>query len=282
MSGRQRVVLVVIAACALFVVAVLATVKLAGSHPQPSRVPRREAIAVTTPPPTGRLGAGGTARHRLSATEVLDGFAISYLAYLDGGSVSGLRYASITAASQVKDGGRIPGAFRDGPLRITSSGEQGSTGWSAQATVVASNRWESYPFTVQLLCEQSGWQIAQVVPVDLSTDHHIQPPVGVVVPAAGAIAARRFAVAYVNYRAGATRTPPHLGGAAARSIVQDTDSLAQTRMGRGRAAVASISFGPPSGREFAATATVRVAGRQETFSFLMVHTNRGWVCGAFL
>jgi hypothetical protein len=280
MSDRQRVALVVIAACALFVVAVLATVKLAGGHPQPSRVPRREAIAVTTPPPTG--GAGGTARHRLSATEVLNGFATSYLAYLDGGPVSGLRYASITAASQVADGGRIPAAFRDGPLRITSSGEQGSTGWSAQATVVASDRSESYPFTVQMLYEQNGWQVAQVLPVDLSTDHHIQPPVGVVVPAAGAIAARRFAVAYVNYRAGATRTPPLMGSAAGQAIVQDTDSLAQTQLPRGPAGLASIHFGPPSGREFAATATVRVAGRRETFSFLMVHTNRGWVCGAFL
>jgi hypothetical protein len=280
MSDRRHVALALGVACALFVVAVLATVKLASGHPRASRVPKREPITVPTPPPTG--GVGGTARHRLSATEVLDGFATSYLSYLDGGPVSRLRYASITAASQVADGGRIPGAFRDGPLRITSSGEQGSTGFSAQATVVASDRSESYPFTAQMLYERRGWQIAQVVPVDLSTDHHIQPSVGVVVPAAGATAARRFAVAYVNYRAGATRTPPHLGGAAARSIVQDTDSLAQTQLPRGPAGLASIHFGPPSGREFAATATVAVLGRRETFSFLMMQTQHGWVCGAFL
>ena len=57
--------------------------------------------------------------------QVLGGFALSYLAYLDGGPVSRLRYASITAASQVKDGGRIPPAFRDGALRITSSRRAG-------------------------------------------------------------------------------------------------------------------------------------------------------------
>ena len=89
--------------------------------------------------------AGGTARHRLTAAQVLAGFATSYLAYLDGGPVSGLRYASITAAAQAADGGRIPQAFRDGSLRITSTGEEGSTGWSAQATVVAGNRSESLP-----------------------------------------------------------------------------------------------------------------------------------------
>ena len=196
----------------------------------------------------------------------------------------GLRYASITAASQVADGGRIPAAFRDGPLRITSSGEEGSTGFSAQATVVVSNRSQSYPFTVQMLYEQNGWQIAQVVPVDLSTDDHIQPPVGVVIPAAGTSAARRFAVAYVNYRAGVTRNASGDRERRRQAIAQGTDSLAQTQMPRDRAALESISYGPPSSppSEFAATATVRVAGERETFSFLMVRTRGGWVCGAFL
>jgi hypothetical protein len=270
------------AAGALLVVAVLATAKLDGSHPRASVPAGREPLTVPTPPPVADRAAGGTARHRLTATQVLGGFAASYASFLDGGSVSGLRFASITAASQAADGGRIPQAFRDGSLRITSAGEEGATGWSAQATVVASNRSESYPFTVQMLYEQNGWQIAQVVPVDLSTDDHIRPPAGVVLPAAGEVAARGFAVAYVDYRAGETRTPPRMESDAARSIAQDADSLAQTRMGRGQAALESISFGPPSGGEFAATATVRVAGRRETFSFLMMQTRDGWVCGAFL
>jgi hypothetical protein len=281
-SDRRRLAVVLSAAGGLLLVAVLATAKLAGSNPRES-VPagRKQLSGAPTKPPAGRVAAGG-ARHRLSATQVLNGFAASYLTYLDGGPVSELRYASITAASQVADGGRIPGAFRDGPLRIMSAGEEGSTGWSAQATVVASNRSESYPFTVQMLYEQNGWQIAQIVPVDLSTDDHVRPSVGVIIPAAGASAARRFAVAYVNYRAGVTATPPPMGSAADRAIAQDIDSLAQTRMPRGRAELASISYGPPSTGEFAATAMVRLAGQRETFSFLMVHTQHGWVCGAFL
>jgi hypothetical protein len=282
MTGRRRLALALGAVGALLVIAVLATATLAGSNPRASVLAARGPITVPTPPPPGPVAAGGTARHRLTATQVLNGFAASYLAYLDGGPVSGLRYASITAAGQVADDGRIPAAFRDGSLRITSSGEQGSTGFSAQATVVAGNRSQSYPFTVQLLYEQAGWQIAQVVPVDLGTDDHVQPPAGAIIPAAGASAARRFAVAYVNYRAGVSATPPAMGSAAGQAIAQDTDSLAQTPMPRGRVVLALISYGPPSRREFAATATVRVAGRRETFSFLMVKTPHGWVCGAFL
>lgn len=275
-SDHRRLTLVLGGGCVLFTAAVLLTVNLADRRARPRPPAGSKPIAAVGP------GAGGTARHRLDASEVLGGFARSYLAYLDGGPVSRLRYASITAASQVKDGGRIPPAFRDGALRITSSGEQGQTGWSAQATVVAGNRSESYPFTVQMLYEQNGWQIAQVLPVDLSTDDHIHPPVGVIVPAAGSAAARWFAVAYVTYRAADTRTPPRMESDAAESIAQETDPLAQTRMPHGRAALASISYGPPSGREFAATATVRIAGQPETFSFLMVKARDGWVCGAFL
>ena len=98
----------------------------------------------------------------------------------------------------------------------------------------------------------------------------------------GSVAARRFAVAYVNYRAGVTRSLPAMTGAARQAIAQGTDSLAQTRMPRERAGLESISYGPPSGSEFAATATVTVAGQRETFSFLMVRARAGWVCGAFL
>ena len=281
MNERRLLVLVLGALAATFVLGVIATVKLTEAHTA-RRPAGRQLITVDVPARVGDVQAGGTARHRLSATQVLHGFAASYLAYLDGGPGSALRYASITAASQATGGGRIPPAFRDGPLRITDASEQGSTGWSAQATVLASNRSESYPFTVQMLCEQDGWQIAQVVPVDLSIDDHTQPAVGVVVPAAGSSAARRFAVAYVNYRAAVTRSLPAMTSAARQAIAQGTDSLAQTRMPRERGVLESISYGPPSGGEFAATATVTVPGQRETFSFLMVLTRAGWVCGAFL
>ncbi|MGO9954777.1 MAG: hypothetical protein ACLP50_02135 [Solirubrobacteraceae bacterium] len=281
MSQRRRLALVLGALAATFALGVIATVKLAERHAA-RRLAARQPITVDVPARVGDAQAGGTARHRLSATQVLHAFAASYLAYLDGGPGSALRYASITAASQATGGGQIPPAFRDGPLRITDAIKQGSTGWSAQATVLVSNRSESYPFTVQMLYEQDGWQIAQVVPVDLSIDDHTRPPVGVVVSAAGVSAARRFAVAYVDYRAGVTRSLPAMSSAAREAIAQGTDSLAQTRMPRERAGLESISYGPPSGGEFAATATVTVAGRRETFSFLMVLTRAGWVCGAFL
>ncbi len=279
MNQRRWLALVLGALAATFVLGVIATVKLAEGH-TPRRLAGRQLISA--PAGVGGLQAGGTARHRLSATAVLDGFATSYLAYLDGGRGSVLRYASITASSQATAGGQIPPAFRDGPLRITDASEQGSTGWSQQATVLASNRSESYPFTVQMLYEQDGWQIAQLVPVDLSIDDHTEPPVAVVLPAAGSSAARRFAVAYVNYRAGVTRSLPAISSAARQEIAQGTDSLARTRIPRERGVLVSISDGPPTGGEFAATATVTVPGQRETFSFLMVRSGGGWVCGAFL
>ena len=148
--------------------------------------------------------------------------------------------------------------------------------------MVLANREESYPFAEQLLLERHGWVVDQITPPDLSIDRGLRPAPHVSPPAAGAAAAREFALAYVDYRAGVSSTRPAMTAAAARQVKSGTDSLAGQQLHKAAAQLVSIRFGPPSGREFAATAMVTVSGSRESFSFLMVKTSTGWACAQFL
>lgn len=253
---------------------------------QAARRPHASAPALTTnsattPPPS--MAAGGTARQRTPLQSTIRDFALAYASYLEGGSGNQLGlYGSITSTAQATDDGRIPVAFRDGTLRIASTSSFARTCCSAQETIVLANRAERYPLTVDLLYEHSGWQVSELTPVDLSIDRHLPRPLTVRTPAAANTAARHFALAYTRYRAGETVLPDQLTPAAHREITQGTDSLAGTQLPKGDVWLVTIAYGPPSGNELAATATVTDTATRHTFSFLMVHTPRGWVCGAFL
>jgi len=253
---------------------------------QATRRPRVTLPALTTnsatmPPPS--LAAGGTARQRTPLQSTIDEFALAYASYLDGGSGKQLGlYGSITSTAQATDDGRIPVAFRDGRLRIASTSSFARTCCSAQETIVLANRAQSYPLTVDLLYEHNAWQVSELTPVDLSIDQHLPQPVAVKTPVAANTAARHFALAYTLYRAGETVLPDRLTPGAHQEITQGTDSLAGARLVKGGVRLVAIAYGPPSGNEFAATATVTDITTRHTFSFLMVHTPHGWMCGAFL
>ncbi len=232
---------------------------------------------------TGLVSVGGSLRQRLTVAEVQSGFVRSYAAYLDGaGQVSGLRYASVTAREQVRAGGRVPPAFRDGRLRVRGVQGEGTRS-SAQVTVTLANRSESYLMAVQLLRTQFGWQVAQVQTPDLSIDDTTRPVPGPPIPHAAQLASAHFALAYTAYRDQASRRLPAAITATARDeLAQRQDPLAGERRVSGSPRVVSLRYGPLEGSEFAVTATVRTASVTRWFTVLMVRTPAGWECDAFL
>ncbi len=244
-----------------------------------SRIAPSSPTAMTGSP----AGAAGTVRQRTSLARVIRGFATAYAHYLDGGSISALRrYGSITATAEATGDGRIPVAFRDGILTLASTSAFARTCCSAQETVVLTDRSEDYPLTVDLLYEQNRWQVSNLIPVDLSIDRHLPESEGVDTPADANTAARQFATSYVRFRAGEGAVPTGLTAVARNQITQGSDSLVGTGLPHQHVRIVSIAYGPPTGSEFAATATVTDGLMRETFSFLMTHTRAGWVCGAFL
>jgi hypothetical protein len=233
--------------------------------------------------PSSPATAGASPRQRMSAADVQRAFVRSYLSYLSGSlPASRLRYASITARDQASAGGRIPASFRDGPLQVRAVAGEGSTLYSAQATIDAGNRAESYPFTVALLREASGWQVAQVQPPDLGVDQNTRPVIGVEIPRAGQLAAEDFALSYADYRAGVRPRLAGMTSTAEGELRDGEDSLAPMRLPRARARLLALSYGPLEQDRFALTATVRLRGRRVRFTFLMFDSGRGWECDAFL
>lgn len=235
---------------------------------------RASASSTSAKAPQGRPQVG----------EVIATFAGAYAAYLNGGPATPLADASITANGEAHQDGRIPAQFRDGILHVSSESPLISTCCSAQQTVVLANRQESYPFTVTVLDDgPHGWQVASVVPVDLAMDRHTQPVRGFSLPGAAKRAAKRFAVAYAGYKAGAGSGPVKLmTSAVATAITNGQDSLAGQELPHQAAALTGISFGPPTGNKFAATATVTVGSSRQQFSYLMTLSAGRWLAAAFL
>jgi hypothetical protein len=233
--------------------------------------------------PSSPAAAGASPRQRMSAADVQRAFVRSYLSYLSGSlPASRLPYASITAHDQAATGGRIPASFRDGPLEVRAIAGEGSTLYSAQATIDAGNRAESYPFTVALLREHNEWQVAQVQPPDLSVDQHTRPVGSLEIPRAGQLAAKDFAVRYVDYRAAVKPGLVGMTSTAEGELRDGEDSLAPMRLPRARARLLALSYGPLEQDRFAVTATVGLRGRRVRFTVLMFDSGRGWECDAFL
>lgn len=214
-------------------------------------------------PPTQPAG-------RPKITAVIATFASSYARFLNGAPASVLTGASVTAAGQAEQAGQIPTAFRDGALHITTHSSLQATCCSAQQTIVLSNRQERYPFTVTLLDDgPEGWQVSALVPVDLAMDRNTHPVTGFKLPAAAQQAAKAFAIAYVQFRAGTGPEPVDLTAAASKVIADGQDSLAGQTIPKAAPVLETLEYGPPTGSEFAATATVKTGAATESFTFLM-------------
>jgi hypothetical protein len=278
MTTLRRSLAGVTAGTAVAIAAVL--IARGATHPATSRRGRPPVAPVAG---ISSVSEGGSPRQRLTVAEVQDEFVRSYAAYLDGaGQPSALRYAGVTAREQARGGGRVPPAFRDGPLRVRGAQGEG-TASSAQVTVTLQNRSESYVIAVQLLRTQFGWQVAQVQTPDLSIDDTTRPVPGPPIPHAAQLASARFALAYTAYRDQARGRPPAAITATARDeLAQRQDPLAGERRVSGSPRLVRLRYGPLEGSEFAVTATVRTGGVVRPFTVLMVKTPAGWECDAFL
>jgi hypothetical protein len=151
--------------------------------------------------------------------------------------------------------------------------------------VVLDDRQERYPFSLQLLRQQHGWQVAGLEPPDLAMDRTVAPVSAPQLPAGAVASTRRFVLAYARLRAGRGGRPAGLSAAAAAAIRSNSDSLAGLRLGSTVPRLVKLVFGPLNGeREFAATATVRFAVGTQQFSVLMTRRPRSgaWLCAAFL
>ena len=275
----RRVLAVVAMLVAIVAVAITAAAILTTSTAQRS-IPLTQRTARTRAPASVPAGAS---EGRLSLGAVQSAFLESYGAYLDGAPLSVLRGASVTASWQARSGGRIPRAFRDGPLRVAQASTDAGP-YSAQAAVVLANREERYPLELQFLREQHGWMLAQLTPPDLTMDETITPVTGARIPATAQRATRRFALAYAAYRAHVGPLPTGMTAGAAAAIRTGEDSLAGLRFARTLPRLVSLAYGPVNAGELAATATVRFGESVEQFSLLMALRTQtgGWLCAAFL
>lgn len=271
MSALRRTVIGVIASAAVVVAVILVLHGHAGTSASAPERPHGSTSTVRATP------------QQAAINRTQDTFVTRYLAYLDGmGTVRELPFSSITAREQVARGGRIPAPFRDGALRV-SRASGANTAYSAQATITASNRSETYVLTVQLLLTQHGWQVAQVATPDLAIDDRTRPVLGPIVPAAGRLASGRFAVAYATYRDTTSVAPPAPMTATAQAELQDgQDPLAGATRSTGQPRLRALRFGPLQSTEFSVTATVQAGGQRQRFTVLMVEHAGRWECDAFL
>jgi hypothetical protein len=264
-------VIAVIASAAVVVAVILVLHGHAGRSASAPERPHRSTSPVRATP------------QQAAISRTQDAFLTRYLAYLDGaGTVRELPFSSITAREQVVRGGRIPPAFRDGSLRV-SRVSGANTGYSAQATITASNRSESYVVTVQLLLTPRGWRVAQVATPDLAMDDNTRPVLGPSVPATAQRASGRFAVAYAAYRdTTSAAAPAPMTGTAQAELQDGQDPLAGTTRSTRQPRLRALRFGPLQGTEFSVTATVNAGGQQQRFTVLMVNHAGRWECDAFL
>ena len=175
-SAQPRLALMLGGACALFAVVVFATVKIAASDPRGSRPAGREPhlVAAAASLAAGVGGRDGQAPVDRDAGPARVRDQLPDLSGRRAGVGASVRehHRRIAGRGWRADPCGVPGrAIANHILRA----RRDQPGSRRRRRSLPSNRSESYPFTVQMLYEQNGWQIAQVVPVDLSTDDHIQP-----------------------------------------------------------------------------------------------------------
>jgi hypothetical protein len=261
--SRARVIALTAGTALAVAIAVLATHAAGQQHGR-----RRVTAAIVTSSSTSTTAIRPAGRPEIAAA--IATFTASYARFLNGAPGRVLSGASVTATSEAQQAGQIPTAFRDGALHITATSSLQSTCCSAQQTIVVSNRQERYPFTVTLLDDgPHGWQVSELVPADLAMDRNTHPVTGFKLPAAARRAAAQFAITYVQFKAGTGLQPTSLTAAAVNAIAQGQDSLAGQTVPKAQPVLEKLEYGPPTGSEFAATATVKAGTATESFTFLM-------------
>lgn len=209
-------------------------------------------------------------------------FAQGYLSYLDGRLPA---RALPDASSKVKlvaaGAPPIPAGDQQGPLRLTGvrmTYVKGAT--SAEAVVMDRDRTHFYGFEIDLGFVGGRWQVVYLIPPDLSTilaaPYHPPPA-----PPAVRLAAERFALAYADYREGATRTPPGGLPTITQQLAAGQDPLAGAAPTHARAVLESITLGPVDGDAASAAIVLKDASRHLRFDFDLERSSGRWQAWGF-
>ena len=215
-----------------------------------------------------------------SPAPVADAFSRAYLGYLDG---SVALAAVPDATSRVRSLGdeQIPPAARSGEVRLTRVQLYRVAGAAeAQALVVGRDQRHQYSFEIDIHFVDGRWQVVYIVPPDLDTIL-ARPAPAPAVPPALRLAATRFAVAYVDYREGATHTLPAALPAMRRQIQTGQDPLVATTPTHAPGRLVSLALGPVAQGAVAARAVVLDAGAQVPVEFDLEQTAAGWQAWGF-
>ncbi len=215
-----------------------------------------------------------------SPAPVADAFSRAYLGYLDGG-VALAALPDATSGVRSLGNEQIPPAARSGPIRLTRLQLSHVAGAAeAEALVVGRDRHHKYSFEIDLRSVDGRWLVVYIVPPDLDTilarPAHVPAP-----PSALRLAASRFAVAYVDYREGATHTLPAALPVMRRQIQTGQDPLVATTPTRAAGRLASLVLGPVADGAVAAHAVVLDAGAQVPVEFDLEQTAAGWQAWGF-
>ena len=231
------------------------------------------AASSTSPPPSPR-------------TTVL-AFSQGYFEYLDGARpLAAVPNATNPARSLAR--GTIPAASRSGPVSLTQLQLRyvaGST--AAQALVAGRDRKHYYSFEIQLRYAGSQWLVSYIVPPDLDTilaaPAASTPGSAAQTPATSpaGLAAGGFAVAYVDYREGVTRTAPSGLPAMVRQITTGQDPLVAASPTHAPARLVSLALGPIADHAVAAAAVLTSAGQRVTLDFDLDDVAGHWEAWGF-
>jgi hypothetical protein len=150
----------------------------------------------------------------------------------------------------------------------------------AQALVVGRDQRHEYSVEIDIRFLDGRWQVVYMIPPDLTTI--LAPPARTPsTPAALRLAATRFALAYVDYREGATHALPPSLPAMRRQIKTGQDPLVATTPTQSGARLASLAVGPVADGAAAAQAVVVDAGAKLEVEFDLERTAAGWQAWGF-
>jgi hypothetical protein len=215
-----------------------------------------------------------------SPAPVADAFSRAYLGYIDG-SVALAALPDTTSGVRSLGNEQIPPVARSGQVRLTRL-ELAHVGGAAvaQALVVGRDQHHEYSFEIDLHFIDGRWQVIYIVPPDLDTI--LARPAHVPAPSSALrLAASRFALAYVDYREGATRTLPAALPAMSRQIKTGQDPLVATTPTHAPGRLTSLVLGPVADRAVAAHALIADAGAQIPVEFDLEQTAAGWRAWGF-
>lgn len=215
-----------------------------------------------------------------SARPAASAFAESYVSYLGGQtSAATIPYASPQVRSVLTAAGGIPAAYR-GKVALTKLAFTGVLGAPrASALLTASAGGRTLRAALSLAYTGGRWEVSSLVPPDFDTV--FSPPAPAIrVPTAVQLAARAFALAYSDYRTGATSSVPAGQSYILQQITARQDPLAGTAHTGAHARVIQLSA-LPQGTLTSVDAVTDAAGHRLSFTFIMQLAQGHWQASQF-